>query len=49
MHLIQEINIEIGGKQIDKQYGEWMYIWSQMSNKQNCGLDKMIGNVTNNI
>jgi hypothetical protein len=43
--LVQEITIEIGGKQIDKQYGEWMYIWSQVSNRQNHALDKMIGNV----
>ncbi|XWV25143.1 mg448 protein [Tupanvirus deep ocean] len=43
--LIQEIYIEIGGKLIDKQYGEWMYIWSQVSNKQDRALDKMIGNL----
>lgn len=43
--LIQEIFIEIGGKIIDKQYGEWMYIWSQVSNKQIDALDKMVGNV----
>lgn len=43
--LIQEIYIEIGGKIIDKQYGEWMYIWSQVTNKQDHALDKMIGNL----
>ncbi|XWV26405.1 hypothetical protein QJ857_gp0664 [Tupanvirus soda lake] len=43
--LIQEICIEIGGKLIDKQYGEWMYIWSQVSNKKDRALDKMIGNL----
>lgn len=43
--LINEINIEIGGKEIDKQYGEWMYIWSQVSNRQDTALNKMIGNV----
>lgn len=43
--LIQDITIEIGGKIIDKQYGEWMYIWSQVSNRQNESLDKMLGNV----
>lgn len=43
--LVQEISIEIGGKLIDKQYGEWMYIWSQVSNRQDHALDKMIGNV----
>lgn len=43
--LIQEISIEIGGKLIDRQYGEWMYIWSELTNKQNRALDKMIGNI----
>lgn len=43
--LIEEISIEIGGKQIDKQYGEWMYIWSQLTNLQDEGLNKMIGNI----
>lgn len=44
--LIQEVSIEIGGKQIDKQYGEWLYVWSQLTNRQDPGLDKMIGNIS---
>ena len=43
--LIQEIIIEIGGKQIDKQYGEWMYIWSQVSKENQSAINKMVGNV----
>lgn len=43
--LIQEITVEIGGKLIDKQYGEWMYIWSQVSGRQDIALNKMIGNI----
>ena len=43
--LISEVFIDIGGKQIDKQYGEWMYIWSQVTNRQDKGLAKMIGNI----
>ena len=43
--LVQEIFIEIGGKLIDKQYGEWMHIWSELSNCQPEALNKMIGNV----
>lgn len=42
--LVKEVSIEIGGKQIDKQYGEWMYIWSQVSHKQG-SVDKMVGNI----
>lgn len=43
--LIQEIMVEIGGQLIDRQYGEWMYIWSQVANRQDVSLDKMLGNV----
>lgn len=43
--LIQEISIEIGGKLIDRQYGEWMYIWSELTNRQDRALNKMVGNV----
>ncbi|BCS83100.1 putative capsid protein [Cotonvirus japonicus] len=43
--LINDVNIEIGGKQIDKQYGEWMFIWSQVSNRHDEALSKMIGNL----
>lgn len=44
--LIQEVSIEIGGELIDKQYGEWMYIWQEVSQSQELdGIDKMIGNI----
>jgi len=43
--LVKELFIEIGGKQIDKQYGEWLYIWSQVSCKMDHALNKMVGNV----
>ena len=29
--LIKDIEIEIGGQKIDKHYGEWMDIWSQLT------------------
>jgi len=43
--LIQEITFEIGGKLIDKQYGEWLYIWEQVSGRQDNAINKMVGNV----
>lgn len=43
--LVSDVIVEIAGKIIDKQYGEWLYIWSQVSGKQPHGLDKMTGNV----
>ena len=29
--LIKSVNIEIGGQMIDRHYGEWMDVWSQLS------------------
>ena len=43
--LIQEISLEIGEQEIDKQTGEWMEIWTQLSTPpgQRDALDTMIG------
>lgn len=43
--LIKEIYIEIDNVMIDKQYGEWLYIWSLLSKTQPKAIDKMVGNV----
>lgn len=43
--LIDNVSIEINGSIIDRQYGEWMYIWSELTKKQTKSLDKMIGNL----
>ena len=29
--LIKSVELEIGGQRIDKQYGDWMYIWNELS------------------
>lgn len=42
--LIKQIEIEISGKIIDRQYGEWMHIFSQLTEKQPYALNKLIGN-----
>jgi len=46
--LIAQIEIEIGGQRIDRQYGDWMHIWNQltMSSEQYAGYSKMIGHTT---
>ena len=46
--LIAQVEIEIGGQRIDRQYGDWMHIWNQltMSSEQSEGYHKMIGNTT---
>jgi hypothetical protein len=33
--LIRSVELEIGGQQIDKQYGEWMELWSQLTESAN--------------
>ena len=46
--LIAQVEVEIGGQRIDRQYGDWMHIWNQvtMSREQQKGYWKMIGNTT---
>jgi len=46
--LISIVEIEIGGQRIDRQYGDWMHIWNQltMSAEQQKGYWKMIGHTT---
>jgi len=29
--LIDNVTVEIGGQQIDKHYGQWLYIWNQLT------------------
>ena len=29
--LIKSVELEIGGQRIDKQYGDWMFIWNELS------------------
>ena len=44
--LIKSIEIEIGGQLIDRQYGEWLNIISELFiRKADNGIDKMIGNI----
>ena len=46
--LIAQVEVEIGGQRIDRQYGDWMHIWNQltMTSEQQKGYFKMIGNTT---
>ena len=46
--LIAQVEVDIGGQRIDKQYGDWMHIWNQltMTCEQTPGYFKMIGNIT---
>ena len=46
--LIAQVEVEIGGQRIDRQYGDWMHIWNQltMSSEQHRGYFKMVGQTT---
>jgi hypothetical protein len=46
--LISQVEVEVGGQRIDRQYGDWMHIWNQLtlSKEQERGYYKMIGNTT---
>ena len=46
--LVAQVEIEIGGQRIDRQYGDWMHIWNELtlSSEQQKGYYKMIGNTT---
>ena len=48
--LIDNYYLEIGGTQIDKQYGDWLNIWYELTHKvgQERGYARMIGNVAAN-
>ena len=49
--LIEEISVEIGEQEIDKQTGEWMEVWSQLSVSvgQTQGYNAMIGRLDGRI
>ena len=46
--LISQVEVEIGGQRIDRQYGDWMHVWNQLtlSSEQQRGYYKMIGHTT---
>lgn len=45
--VIDEMELEIGGTEIDKQYGTWLNIWYELTNSvgKRSGYDRMIGDV----
>ena len=44
--LIAQVEVEIGGQRIDRQYGDWMHIWNQLTitSEQERGYYQMVGN-----
>ena len=46
--MVSMVEVEIGGQRIDRQYGDWMHIWAQLTltSEQQRGYYKMVGNTT---
>lgn len=46
--LIDYVELEVGGQRIDKHYGEWLHIWSELTQtaEHEDGYNVMIGNTT---
>jgi hypothetical protein len=44
--LIKSVELEIGGQRIDKQYGDWLNIWNELTQApgKQIGYDNMVGN-----
>ena len=45
--MIRYVEVEIGGQRIDRHYGEWMHIWSQLTLQpgHETGYARMVGNI----
>jgi len=46
--MIAQVEVEVGGQRIDRQFGDWMHIWNELTltEDQRRGYEKMIGNTT---
>jgi hypothetical protein len=46
--LVNMVEVEIGGQRIDRQYGDWMHIWNQLTLTAEAerGYNKMVGQTT---
>ena len=46
--IVSQVEVEIGGQRIDRQYGDWMHIWNQLTLTvdQRRGYYAMVGNTT---
>ena len=46
--IVSQVEVEIGGQRIDRQYGDWMHLWNQLTHtaEQQRGYNKMVGNTS---
>ena len=47
LFLIKSVELDIGGQQIDKHYGQWLYIWALLTvpDEKIDGFNRMVGNI----
>ena len=47
-HMIQDIEVNVGGQKIDKHYSDWLHIWNQLTlpEDRKKGYSEMVGNTT---
>jgi hypothetical protein len=43
--IIKSVEIEIGGELMDKQYGDWLNIWNELTIPSNKNIDRLLGDV----
>lgn len=43
--LIKTVDVEIGSELIDRQYGDWLNIWHELTITHNKNIDKLIGDI----
>lgn len=43
--IINTIDVEIGGKLIDRHYGEYLYIWEELTKRSRNRNDELVGNI----
>ena len=43
--IIKTVDIEIGGELIDRQYGDWLNIWHELTVPDRKNIDKLIGDI----
>ena len=46
--MVSMVEVEVGGQRVDRQYGDWMHIWNQLTltSEQEAGYHKMVGHTT---
>jgi hypothetical protein len=47
--VFDSVELEIGGQRIDKQYGHWMEVWAELTERNSARLTKKLGTTTGTL